>query len=61
VGATEYVRMVLTGIMESLCIYMLSHDGHEWPKHVVLILVSIFKNIHPLYDKIVLLTTLPRF
>jgi len=22
-------------------------DGHEWPKHVVLIL--IFKNIHPLY------------
>jgi len=24
-------------------------DGHEWPKHVVLILTLIFKNIHPLY------------
>jgi len=23
-------------------------DGHEWPKHVVLILILIFKNIHPL-------------
>jgi len=24
-------------------------DGHEWPKHVVLTLILIFKNIHPLY------------
>jgi hypothetical protein len=24
-------------------------DGHEFPKHVVLILILIFKNMHPLY------------
>ena len=24
-------------------------DGHEWSKHVVLILILIFKNIHPSY------------
>jgi len=23
--------------------------GHEWPKHVALILILIFKNIHTLY------------
>jgi len=23
--------------------------GHEWPKHIVLILILIFKDIHPLY------------
>jgi len=26
-----------------------SNDGHEWPKHVVLILILIFKDTHPLY------------
>ena len=27
----------------------INDDGHEWPKHVVLILILIFKNVHPLY------------
>jgi len=35
-------------------------DGHEWPKHVVLILILIFKNIHPLYHTAVLLTAFPQ-
>ena len=48
-GYGVYENGTYTRIMESFCIYMLSYDGHEWPKHFVLILVLIFKNINPLY------------